>query len=201
MTMSPSGATTSSSSGRSGVDDQRVVAAGRDRRCRARRRSSCRRARPRRSCRGPARRGRPGRRTPRPAPGGRGRRPSTGVPRSAKRRIASIEMPASVGRARAGRDDHAVGLALEQLVDRRGVVAHDVELGAELAQVLDEVVGERVVVVDRRGRAFTPSPPARTPARSRPTPRPPSPRSRAPRSPARSRPRCRRPPARARGRP
>ena len=29
-----------------------------------------------------------------------------------------------------------------------GVVAHDVELGAQLAQVLDEVVGERVVVVD-----------------------------------------------------
>src|SRR3712207_8547327 len=40
------------------------------------------------------------------------------------------------------------GLALEQLVDRRGVVAHDVELRPQLAQVLDEVVGERVVVVD-----------------------------------------------------
>src|SRR3954471_3393552 len=53
-----------------------------------------------------------------------------------------------VGRARAGRDDDAVGAPLEQLVDRRAVVAHDVDLAAQLAQVLDEVVGERVVVVD-----------------------------------------------------
>src|SRR4051794_23091552 len=50
--------------------------------------------------------------------------------------------------ARAGRDDDAVGPSLEQLVDVRGVVAHDVELAPQLAQVLDEVVGEGVVVVD-----------------------------------------------------
>src|SRR4051812_30181367 len=56
--------------------------------------------------------------------------------------------PRLVGRARTGRDDDAVGPAREQLLDVRGVVAHDVELAAQLAQVLDEVVGERVVVVD-----------------------------------------------------
>ena len=82
--------------------------------------------------------------------------PSTGVPASAKRRIASIETPASAGRARPGRHDHARRLAREQLVHGLGVVAHDVDLGPQLAQVLDEVVGERVVVVDdqRRCRSY-----------------------------------------------
>ncbi len=55
-----------------------------------------------------------------------------------------------VRRARAGRDDDAVGRAFEQLVDAGLVVAHDVELRPELAEVLDEVVGERVVVVDHQ---------------------------------------------------
>ena len=55
-----------------------------------------------------------------------------------------------VGRAGAGRDDHAVGAALEELVDGGGVVAHDVDLRAELPQVLHEVVGEGVVVVDHQ---------------------------------------------------
>src|SRR3954447_14764455 len=53
------------------------------------------------------------------------------------------------GRARPGRDDHAVPPALEQLADLRRVVADDLDLRPQLAQVLDEVVGERVVVVDR----------------------------------------------------
>src|SRR5919112_4147357 len=48
-------------------------------------------------------------------------------------------------RARARRHDHAVGAALEQL---RQIVAHHLDVGPELAEVLDEVVGERVVVVD-----------------------------------------------------
>ena len=65
------------------------------------RRSSCRRARPRRSCRAPARRAPRGRRTPRPAPGARGRRRAPACPPRRTRRIASIETPASAGRARA----------------------------------------------------------------------------------------------------
>jgi hypothetical protein len=56
--------------------------------------------------------------------------------------------PRLVGRAGAGRDDRALEAALEQLVDRGTVVAHDLELAPQLTQVLDEVVGERVVVVD-----------------------------------------------------
>ena len=33
-------------------------------------------------------------------------------------------------------------------VDRRRVVAHDRDVGAQLAEVLHEVVGERIVVVE-----------------------------------------------------
>src|SRR5919204_362553 len=53
-----------------------------------------------------------------------------------------------VGRARTRRDDHAVEGALQQVVGGCAVVAHDLEVAPQLAQVLDEVVGERVVVVD-----------------------------------------------------
>ncbi len=56
--------------------------------------------------------------------------------------------PGQVGRARAGRDDHAVIAADQELVDGRVVVAHDLQDGTELADVLDEVVGEAVVVVE-----------------------------------------------------
>src|SRR6185437_10978926 len=53
-----------------------------------------------------------------------------------------------VRRAGAGRDDHAVIAADEQLVDGGPIVAYHLDLTAELAHVLDEVVGEAVVVVD-----------------------------------------------------
>src|SRR4051812_27630644 len=53
-----------------------------------------------------------------------------------------------VRRARPRRDDHAVRPAREQRVDVLDVVAHHLELGPQLAEVLDEVVGEGVVVVD-----------------------------------------------------
>src|ERR1043166_9476742 len=53
-----------------------------------------------------------------------------------------------VGRARPRRDDDAVGpYLLLDLPDRHLVVAPHLDLGAKLAEVLDEVVGERVVVV------------------------------------------------------
>ena len=51
-------------------------------------------------------------------------------------------------RAGTGRDHQSVGPSLEQLGDRRLVVAHNLDLRPELAEVLDEVVGEAVVVVD-----------------------------------------------------
>src|SRR5436305_6389591 len=56
--------------------------------------------------------------------------------------------PGLVGGTGAGRDDHALIVADVQLVDRGVVVAHDLDRGAELAQVLDQVVGEAVVVVE-----------------------------------------------------
>src|SRR5579859_4045928 len=49
-------------------------------------------------------------------------------------------------RARPRRDDQ--GPVARQLVDPDGVVAVDVDLGAQLGEALDQVVGEGVVVVD-----------------------------------------------------
>ncbi len=59
-------------------------------------------------------------------------------------------MPASFGVHGPGETTTRSGCAREQLVDGGLVVAHDVELGAELAEVLHEVVRERVVVVDHQ---------------------------------------------------
>ncbi len=70
------------------------------------------------------------------------------MPCSGKRRSTSTDTPASLGVQGPGDTSTRSGAALEQLVDGRHVVAHDLGLGAQLAQVLDEVVGERVVVVD-----------------------------------------------------
>ncbi len=53
-----------------------------------------------------------------------------------------------VRRAGAGRDDDAV--VAGQLGDGDFVIAEDGRLDPELAEVLDEVVRERVVVVDHR---------------------------------------------------
>ncbi len=41
-----------------------------------------------------------------------------------------------------------IGLEGDQLVQRDLVVAEDADVRAEFAEVLDEVVGERVVVID-----------------------------------------------------
>src|SRR5262249_40185831 len=64
-------------------------------------------------------------------------------------------------RARTRRDDDPVGSQPRDLVERDRVVPADVDLGAELPKVLDEVVGEGIVVVDhqqafRRGFACQP---------------------------------------------
>jgi hypothetical protein len=53
-----------------------------------------------------------------------------------------------VGRARAWRDDYPVRVEIEDLLGRYLVVAPDEDLSAQLPEVLDQVVGERVVVVD-----------------------------------------------------
>ena len=68
-------------------------------------------------------------------------------------------MPASGGRAGAGRDDQVGEVAPlaggDELVDGDGVVAHDLGGRAELAGVLHEVVDERVVVVDEQDLGLT----------------------------------------------
>ena len=69
-----------------------------------------------------------------------------------------------LGNARSGRHHDRGGLTARDLGDRQRVVAFDGHDCAELAQVLDEVEGERVVVVDdehlttqRRAHAFASS--------------------------------------------
>ena len=56
--------------------------------------------------------------------------------------------PRLVGRARAGGDEHAIGRARSNAGHIDGVVLHDVDACAELSKVLDEVEGERIIVVD-----------------------------------------------------
>jgi len=60
------------------------------------------------------------------------------------------------GRARAGGDDDAIGLAADDVVDGDFVVAMDFDLATELAEVLGEVVGEGVVVVEEEDHAIAP---------------------------------------------
>src|SRR5688572_11944753 len=76
--------------------------------------------------------------------------------------------PGLVGGPGAGRDHDALGLQRRDAVDVEGVVADDVRLRAQLAEVLDEVVGERVVVVDDENH---PSGPAAAMRRARIIPR------------------------------
>src|SRR5687767_13430118 len=54
-----------------------------------------------------------------------------------------------VGRTRAGRDKDPFGAqAVLDLVDSYRVVPEDLHLGTQFTQVLDEVIGERVVIID-----------------------------------------------------
>ena len=55
-----------------------------------------------------------------------------------------------VGGAGAGRHHQAVGLARGDFFQRDFVVAEDFDLGTQLAKVLDDVVGEAVVVIDHQ---------------------------------------------------
>ena len=147
---------------RRGVDDQRVVAPDGQRRAAARRRSCGRRARSSvvLPCTGSWRTTVP----PKACASAWWPRhtPSVGTPASGKRAHASSEMPASSGVHGPGRDDDAVGPRSSSSSTVGAVVAHDLELGAQLAQVLDEVVGEGVVVVDDEDAHHRPVAAART---------------------------------------
>ena len=56
--------------------------------------------------------------------------------------------PRLVGRARAGRDEEASRAACQRLPGGQRIVARDLNLGAQLHQVMDQVEGEAVVIVD-----------------------------------------------------
>ena len=129
---------------------------------------------------------RPCRRTPGRGPGGRGRRRGA-APASA--RTSSRLIPASSGVPGPGEITMRSGRSASASSTLERVVAHHLHLGAQLAQVLDEVEGERVVVVDEEDHARPPATRERLEQRLRPWPR-----SRAPRARGRSRPRCRRRP-------
>ena len=58
-------------------------------------------------------------------------------------------------RAGAGRDHDTVGCSASIFVDRDLVVAAHVDLCAQFAHVLDQVVGERVVVIENENHAAT----------------------------------------------
>ena len=154
--------------GQVGVGDQRVVAAGDQRARQAGVDRAAVVARPRRPCRGSARPARCGRRTPRPATGGRGRRRAPacrprrrrGSPRPRSPASAGVQGPGETTRRSAPRSSSSSTVGL--------VVADHLDLRPQLAQVLDEVVGEAVVVVDHEDfHALTPNPAARRPARPR----------------------------------
>ena len=53
-----------------------------------------------------------------------------------------------LGPSRSGRNHNVVGLGRGHRVERHRIVAHHLDHGTEFAKVLDQVVGERVVVVD-----------------------------------------------------
>ena len=73
--------------------------------------------------------------------------PSTGT-RPAAARTSGTEMPASRGVQGPGEITIASGRSCERGLDAQGIVPVDYRLGAQLAGVLDEVVGEAVVVVE-----------------------------------------------------
>ena len=56
--------------------------------------------------------------------------------------------------AGSGRNDNALGLHRVNLFDRHFVVAANLNLGAQFANVLDEVVSERIVVIENEDHAF-----------------------------------------------
>ena len=76
--------------------------------------------------------------------------PSTGVPASAKARIASPEIPASAGVQGPGETTSRSAPRSSSSPTVGLVVADDLDLRPQLAQVLDQVVGEGVVVVDHQ---------------------------------------------------
>ena len=171
------------------LDHQRVVAGGLEAGRAARRRRRVRRGGSARSCRA----SRCGARTTRPPKAWpiawwpRQTPRMRHAAREARSRPAT-ETPASSGRPGPGEITTPAGRRAAQLADGdRRRCGRTVELRAQLAQVLDEVVGEGVVVVDHEERASVAAPraPCRSPGSAPRSPSGPSPgtRSRGPSPP------------------
>ena len=144
-------AVTASASGMvSRVDHQRMIARRLERPVDAAEHAVRPRGGSRRACRASApARARPCRRTPGRSPDGRGRRRGSGCVGAAL--LDQVEADAGlVRRAGAGRQHDRLGLAREHVVDRDLVVAMHDDVRPQLAQVVDEVEGEAVVVVDQQ---------------------------------------------------
>ena len=74
--------------------------------------------------------------------------------RPVKPRMTSTEMPASLGLHGPGEMTIRSRRERGDLVDGERVVAIDAHVLAQLAEVLDEVVGERVVVIDHQQHGY-----------------------------------------------
>src|SRR5208337_4953175 len=59
-----------------------------------------------------------------------------------------------LGSAWSRRNDDALGVHRLDLADRHFVVAANLDLGAQFAEVLDEVVSERIVVIEDEDHEF-----------------------------------------------
>src|ERR1700687_5852175 len=62
--------------------------------------------------------------------------------------------------AGSGRNDDALGTHRLDLSDRHFVVAANLYLGAQFAKVLDEVVSERIVIIEDEDHEFIVAPPS-----------------------------------------
>ena len=70
--------------------------------------------------------------------------------RSAKGTNDFVREPRFARRTRAGRHQDPLGVQGADLVEGDLVVAMNAQLGFQLAQILDEVVGKRIVIVDHQ---------------------------------------------------
>ena len=142
-------AVSSRQSGSCGVDHQRVIAPDRQRRGQPAEDRATVVLDASSPCRAPARAASSARRTPAQAPDGRGTHPSVGIPASGIRRT-SLERDAGLHPACTGPARRHSARSRRAAAHRRsrGRCAPTCTLRAQLAQVLHEVVGERVVVVE-----------------------------------------------------
>ena len=60
-----------------------------------------------------------------------------------------------VGSTRTGRNDDLLGMHVVNLLDRDLVVAAYFDVGAQLSDVLDQVIGKRIVIVENENKSLT----------------------------------------------